>query len=135
MPCGSPSPPRRRRGNPPWTAPRWSTALAATRTAVAAIGELEAALARHPLRVRLWELLLVAAAVGTGRRAAAQVERRARETFREQLGVEPGERLRALAAAAQRGDLAAAVVAVAPVRAGVPAGRPGRAPGPRCRCR
>ncbi|WP_329102361.1 hypothetical protein OG792_23685 [Micromonospora sp. NBC_01699] len=80
--------------------------LAAARTAVAAIGELEAALARHPLRVRLWELLLVAAAVGTGRRSAAQVERRARETFREQLGVEPGERLRALAAAAQRGDLA-----------------------------
>lgn len=80
--------------------------LAAARTAVAAVGELEAALARHPLRVRLWELLLVAAAVGSGRRSAARVEERARETFREQLGVEPGERLRALAAAAQRGDLA-----------------------------
>ncbi|MFI6757752.1 AfsR/SARP family transcriptional regulator [Micromonospora sp. NPDC050417] len=80
--------------------------LAAARTGLAAVGELEAALARHPLRVRLWELLLVASAIGAGRSSAAKVEQRARDTFREQLGVEPGERLRFLAAAAQRGDLA-----------------------------
>jgi predicted ATPase len=80
--------------------------IAAARTAAVAVGELEAALVRHPLRVRLWELLLTAAFVSTGRRAAAEVARRARDIFREHLGVEPGERLRALAEAAQRGDLA-----------------------------
>jgi predicted ATPase len=112
------------------TADRASVAdgLAAVQTAGTAIGELEAALARHPLRVRLWELLLVAAFVCTGRRAAAEVERRAQETFREQLGVEPGERLRVLAAAAQRGDLAHTWT---PSSESDPVPRPARRTGPR----
>ena len=80
--------------------------IAAGRLAGEAVAELTAAVARHPLRARLWELLLVASFLSTGRRAAAEVERRARETFLEQLGVEPAGRLRALAEAVRRGDLA-----------------------------
>ena len=80
--------------------------IAATRTAAVAVTDLEAAVARHPLRARLWELLLVAAFLAAGRRAAAEVERRADHIFADQLGVGPGGRLRELAGYARRGDLA-----------------------------
>jgi hypothetical protein len=80
--------------------------IAATRAAAVAVTDLEAAVARHPLRARLWELLLAATFLAAGRRAAAEVERRARRTFLDQLDVEPGERLRGLAEYARRGDLA-----------------------------
>ncbi|MBE1492298.1 ATP-binding protein [Plantactinospora soyae] len=78
---------------------------AGTRLARTAVGELSVAVAGRPLRARLWELLLVASFLADGRRAAAQVQRRAREVFSEQLGVEPAGRICALAEAAQRGEL------------------------------
>ncbi|GAA4684882.1 AfsR/SARP family transcriptional regulator [Phytohabitans rumicis] len=80
--------------------------IEAAKVAAVAAAELEAGVARHPLRERRWELLLTATLVSAGRGAARSVYERARRTFAEQLGVEPGERLRALAAAAERGDLA-----------------------------
>ncbi|BCJ63302.1 ATP-binding protein [Polymorphospora rubra] len=80
-------------------------ATAATRTAAAVATALDREVATHPLRPRLWELLLVATALGEGRRAAAAVYERARRTYTEHLGVEPGGQLPDLAAAARRGDL------------------------------
>ncbi|BCB88428.1 SARP family transcriptional regulator [Phytohabitans suffuscus] len=77
-----------------------------TRAAQEAATELEAGVAKHPLRERRWELLLTATLLSRGRAAARSVYERALRTFADQLGVEPGERLRALAAAAERGDIA-----------------------------
>ncbi|MDW5323146.1 AfsR/SARP family transcriptional regulator [Plantactinospora sp. KLBMP9567] len=77
----------------------------AARVAGAAVAELTSAVAAHPLRARLWELLLVAAYLGQGRRAAADVHQRAREVFGEQLGVEPAGRVCVLAAAVRVGEL------------------------------
>ncbi|MEO3819858.1 hypothetical protein [Plantactinospora sp. B24E8] len=78
---------------------------AGTRLAGVARGELEAAVLRHPLRARLWELLLVAAYLAEGRRAAAEVERRARGVFAEHLGIEPAGRICLLAEAVRLGRL------------------------------
>ncbi|GAA4148481.1 BTAD domain-containing putative transcriptional regulator [Phytohabitans flavus] len=78
----------------------------ATKAAEVAASELEAGVVRHPLRERRWELLLTATLLSRGRAAARSVYERALQTFADQLGVEPGERLRALAAAAERGDIA-----------------------------
>ncbi|MEE6260722.1 ATP-binding protein [Plantactinospora sonchi] len=78
---------------------------AGARLAGAALAELEAAVTRHPLRARLWELLLVAAYLADGRRAAAEVERRARAVFLEHLGVEPAGRICLLAEAVRLGRL------------------------------
>ncbi|GAA4446939.1 AfsR/SARP family transcriptional regulator [Phytohabitans houttuyneae] len=80
--------------------------IQATAAAEVAAAELEAGVARHPLRERRWELLLTATLLSHGRAAARSVFQRAVRTFADQLGVEPGERLRALAAAAERGDIA-----------------------------
>jgi predicted ATPase len=79
--------------------------VAGARLARTALVDLEAALLRHPLRARLWELLLVATFLGVGRRAAAEVERRARAVFREQLGTEPAGRIAAVAEAVRLGRL------------------------------
>ena len=68
--------------------------------------ELERALRRHPLRERLWELLVTAAAFGRGRRVAADAYARATATFADDLGVEPGGRLRAVGELAQACGLA-----------------------------
>ncbi|MGN9907136.1 AfsR/SARP family transcriptional regulator [Phytohabitans sp. LJ34] len=80
--------------------------IEATKAAEVAATELEAGVAKHPLRERRWELLLTASLLSGGRAAARSVYERAVRTFADQLGVEPGERLRALAAAAERGDIA-----------------------------
>ncbi|MFY1686768.1 ATP-binding protein [Plantactinospora sp. WMMB782] len=77
----------------------------AARVARAAVAELDRAVATHPLRARLWELLLVAAYLHQGRRAAAEVHQRAQHVFREQLGVEPAGRVCVLAAAVRAGEL------------------------------
>ncbi|GLI01205.1 SARP family transcriptional regulator [Phytohabitans aurantiacus] len=82
--------------------------IAAAADAIDAIPVLEEAVEAHPLRERRWELLLVATFLSGRRREALAVFERARQTFLDQLGVEPGERLRALAGAAERGDLAEA---------------------------
>nr|MDT0662939.1 BTAD domain-containing putative transcriptional regulator [Micromonospora sp. DSM 115978] len=76
----------------------------AVRVAARAEPDLTAAVAAHPLRVRLWELLLVATFVSGGRRAAIDVGQRAVEVFRDQVGVEPGGRLADLLTAAEQGD-------------------------------
>jgi predicted ATPase len=80
--------------------------IAAAADAADAIPALEEAVTAHPLRERRWELLLIATFLSGRRREAVAVYERARQTFLDQLGVEPSERLRALAAAAERGDLA-----------------------------
>ncbi|MGI5215161.1 AfsR/SARP family transcriptional regulator [Plantactinospora sp. CA-290183] len=79
--------------------------VAGGRLAREAVAELEAALVVHPLRVRLWELLLVAAFLARGRGAVAELVRRGRTVFLEQLGVEPPGRLETLAEAMRRGEL------------------------------
>ncbi|MGX7675202.1 AfsR/SARP family transcriptional regulator [Plantactinospora sp. DSM 117369] len=102
----------------------------AARVAGAAVAELTSAVAAHPLRARLWELLLVAAYLDQGRRAAADVHQRAREVFQEQLGVEPAGRVCVLAAAVRAGELpedwatGACPAPTIDVTAGPPASRP-----------
>ncbi|MDG4832052.1 BTAD domain-containing putative transcriptional regulator [Solwaraspora sp. WMMD1047] len=76
----------------------------AVRLAGVAEEELATAVTAHPLRARLWELLLVATFIGRGRRAAIDVGRRAGVVFQEQLGVEPATRLAELITAAELGD-------------------------------
>lgn len=59
-----------------------------------AIGELECLVSTYPFRERLWELLMVAL-YACGRQAdALAAYRRARSILADQLGVEPGARLR-----------------------------------------
>ena len=89
--------------------------IEAAKAAEVAAAELEAGVVRHPLRERRWELLLTATLLSRGRAAARSVYERAVRTFADQLGVEPGERLRALAAAAERGDIAELPAAPRPV--------------------
>ena len=78
----------------------------APRVAGEAAADLERALTRHPLRERLWELLLTATAFANGRRVAAAVFDRATATFADNVGVEPTERLAHVAALAKGGGLA-----------------------------
>ena len=73
------------------------TKLAAQlRLGVAAIGDLEAAVVTHPYQEGLWELL-VAALYREGRQAdALATYQRARSRLADDLGLEPGPRLREL---------------------------------------
>ncbi|HET8682781.1 MAG TPA: BTAD domain-containing putative transcriptional regulator [Micromonosporaceae bacterium] len=93
-----------------------SAELALGRHARAA-AELECLVGRHPLRERLWELLIVALD-RTGRQADALLAyRRARDRLVEELGVQPGPALRRLQAAILSGDqevIEAAIAAVLP---------------------
>jgi predicted ATPase/DNA-binding SARP family transcriptional activator len=60
------------------------------------IGELEGLVAEHPVRERLWRLLVLAL-YRAGRQADALAAcRRARQMLAAELGIEPGEELRAL---------------------------------------
>jgi len=93
-------------GAPAASAADVAAGAAAPRAAVEVARDLEAALDRHPLRERLWELLLTAAAFGHGRRAAAEVYDRAVLAIADNLGVEPGRRLGEIAAQARSGGLA-----------------------------
>ncbi|MDG4827018.1 BTAD domain-containing putative transcriptional regulator [Asanoa sp. WMMD1127] len=79
---------------------------AALTAAEEAVADLERALDRHPLRERLWELLLTATAFARGRRAAAAVYDRAVLAVADNLGVEPGRRLGEIAAQVRSGGLA-----------------------------
>jgi predicted ATPase/DNA-binding SARP family transcriptional activator len=66
--------------------------------------ELESLVSRHPLRERLWELLM-RALFQAGRRAdALRAYRRARARLVHELGVEPGPAMRRLEAAILAGD-------------------------------
>jgi DNA-binding SARP family transcriptional activator len=61
-----------------------------------AVAQLEAMVARQPLRERLWELLVLAL-YRAGRQAdALRALRAARQTLREEIGVDPGPALRRL---------------------------------------
>jgi DNA-binding SARP family transcriptional activator len=68
------------------------------------VGELEALVAEHPLRERLWRHLMTAL-YRSGRQAEAlEAYQRARRTLVEQLGIEPGSALQELERAILRRD-------------------------------
>ena len=71
---------------------------------VEAGAELETAVAQHPLRERLWELLMISLYRGGRQGDALGTYRRARETLVAELGIEPGPALRRLESAILRGD-------------------------------
>jgi predicted ATPase/DNA-binding SARP family transcriptional activator len=60
------------------------------------IGELEAALARNPLRERLWELLVTALYRAGRQGEALAAYQRVRTTLADELGLDPGPRLQRL---------------------------------------
>ncbi|WP_203908769.1 BTAD domain-containing putative transcriptional regulator [Rhizocola hellebori] len=64
----------------------------------AVTSELESLVARHPLRERLWELLMLALSQAGRRGEALNAYRRARARLVDELGVEPGPGLRRLEA-------------------------------------
>jgi predicted ATPase/DNA-binding SARP family transcriptional activator len=71
---------------------------------VTAVGELEALVSQHPFRERLWELLILAL-YRSGRQADALAAfHRARVILVDELGIEPGNRLRRLEAAVLAAD-------------------------------
>jgi predicted ATPase len=70
-------------------------------------GELEGLVAEYPVRERLWRLLVLAL-YRAGRQAEALAAyRRAREMLASELGIEPGEELRALEQAVLRQEVPA----------------------------
>jgi predicted ATPase/DNA-binding SARP family transcriptional activator len=83
-------------------------ALAETELALgehgAVAGELERLVVCHPLRERLWELLIIAHHRGGHPAEALRAYRRARAVLIDDLGVEPGPRLRRLEVALLAGD-------------------------------
>ncbi|HET8642325.1 MAG TPA: BTAD domain-containing putative transcriptional regulator, partial [Pseudonocardiaceae bacterium] len=70
-----------------------------------AIGELEYLVGVHPFRERLWELLMRALFTDGRQADALATYQRARRLLRDELGVDPGRRLRELEATVLRGDL------------------------------
>lgn len=66
--------------------------------------ELSGLVARHPLRERMWELLMLALHRAGRPGEALHAYRRARVTLAEELGLEPGVRLRRLEMAILTGD-------------------------------
>ena len=71
-------------------------------------GELESLVAEHPLRERLWRLLVLALYRGERQADALAAYRRARDLLATELGLEPGEELRRLEQAALRQEVPAA---------------------------
>ena len=69
------------------------------------IGELEGLLAEYPLRERLWRLLVLALYRCERQADALEAYRRVREMFVTELGLEPGEELRALERAVLRHEV------------------------------
>ncbi|GIH25026.1 SARP family transcriptional regulator [Acrocarpospora phusangensis] len=65
--------------------------------------EIERLVAEHPLRERLWELLIVALQVSGRSGDAHSMYRRARRVLVDELGAEPGEGLRHVEAGVLRG--------------------------------
>ncbi|MDG4831498.1 BTAD domain-containing putative transcriptional regulator [Solwaraspora sp. WMMD1047] len=95
------------------------------------VADLAAMTARHPLRERPWELLMIAQ-YRCGRQGdALDAYRRARAALVSELGVEPGRTLRGLEQAILRGDhgrLAAALAPPAPPTTRPAAGQPQSVP-------
>ena len=74
------------------------------------IGELERLVAEYPLRERLWRLLVLALYRGERQADALAAYRRARAMLATELGLEPGEELRALEQAVLRHEVPAVPV-------------------------
>ena len=72
------------------------------------IGELERLVAEHPVRERLWRLLVLALYRAERQADALAAYRRARAMLAEELGLEPGGELRELAQAVLRQEVPAA---------------------------
>ncbi|MGV9385475.1 AfsR/SARP family transcriptional regulator [Nonomuraea sp. NPDC003707] len=68
-----------------------------------AVGRLERLVGEHPLRERLWELLIVALRTAGRPGDALGAYHRARRTLIDELGIEPGEGLRHVEAGVLRG--------------------------------
>jgi Bacterial transcriptional activator domain len=68
-------------------------------------GELERLVAGHPLRERLWRLLMLALYRGGRQAEALDAYRRARAMLAQELGLEPGEELRELEQAVLRQEI------------------------------
>jgi predicted ATPase/DNA-binding SARP family transcriptional activator len=71
-------------------------------------GELEGLVAEYPLRERLWRLLVLALYRAERQADALAACRRARDLLADELGLEPGEELRALEQAVLRQEVPAA---------------------------
>ena len=71
-------------------------------------GELEGLVTEHPLRERLWRLLVLALYRGERQADALAAYRRARDMLATELGLEPGEELRRLEEAVLRQEVPAA---------------------------
>ena len=71
-------------------------------------GELESLVTEHPLRERLWRLLVLALYRGERQADALAAYRRARDMLAAELGLEPGEELRRLEEAVLRQEVPAA---------------------------
>ena len=72
------------------------------------IGELEALVGEHPVRERLWRLLVLALYRAERQADALAAYRRARDLLAAELGLEPGEELRRLEQAVLRQEVPAA---------------------------
>ncbi len=72
-------------------------------------GELEGLVAEHPVRERLWRLLVLALYRSQRQADALAAYRRARAMLAAELGIEPGEELRGLERAVLRQEVPAAV--------------------------
>ena len=70
-------------------------------------GELERLVAEHPVRERLWRLLVLALYRSERQAEALAAYRRARTMLAEELGLEPGEELRQLEQAVLRQEIPA----------------------------
>ena len=91
---------------------------------VEAVSELTALVSRHPLRERLWELLILALHRSGQRTEALEAYRDIRRLLREELGLEPGAGLRELHAGILDGDGALTAPFTDPVVTTAPAQLP-----------